>query len=215
MPAHGEAREPVLEVRALDRRFGDREVLSGLDLTLAAGERVAVTGRNGSGKTTLIRCITGTLAASRGSIHICSHTAGSLDARRRLGASLSQERSFYLRLTGRSNLLFFSRLRHDRERDAGRAVDEVIDELELSEIASQRASRCSTGMIQQLAFARALLGDPALLVLDEPTRSLDPKAVERLWGAIDRRPSIALLIATHRGDDVDRCGRRFALGERR
>jgi ABC-type multidrug transport system ATPase subunit len=215
MQAPGEAREPVLEVRGLDRRFGEREVLSRLNLSLEGGQRLAVTGRNGSGKTTLIRCITGTLAPSGGSIQVCSHQAGSLEACRRLGASLSQERSFYLRLTGRANLLFFSRLRHDRERDARQAVDAVIEELELSEIAARRASQCSTGMIQQLAFARALLGDPALLVLDEPTRSLDPSAVERLWGAVDRRPSVALLIATHRGDDVDRCGDRLALGGRR
>jgi ABC-type multidrug transport system ATPase subunit len=215
MQGRGAAHEPVLEVRALDRRFGEQEILRGLDLSLNAGERVAVTGPNGSGKTTLIRCITGTLAPSAGSIRICSQAAGSVQARRRLGASLSQERSFYLRLSGRANLHFFSRLHHDRERAARRAVDEVIEELELSEIAAQRTSRCSTGMIQQLAFARALLGGPALLVLDEPTRSLDPNAVGRLWGAIDRRPSIALLIATHRGDDVDRCGRRFALAGRR
>ena len=60
-------------------------------------------------------------------------------------------------------------------------------------------------MLQQLSFARALLGDPRLLVLDEPTRSLDADAVERLWAALDRRPDGAVLIATHRQDDLDRC----------
>jgi ABC-type multidrug transport system ATPase subunit len=202
----------VLEVAGLDRRFGEREVLRGLELRLWAGERLAVTGPNGSGKTTLLRCVSGTLTPSEGRVEVCGHAAGSLAARRRIGVSLSQERSFYLRLSGRNNLLFFARLRYRREREARLATEHLIDELELGTIAAERVDRCSTGMVQQLALARALLGSPALLVLDEPTRSLDPGAVERLWGAIDRRPEITLLIATHRSDDVDRCTERLDLG---
>ena len=202
----------MLEVTRLHRRFGEREVLRGLELRLWAGERLAVTGPNGSGKTTLLRCISGTLTPSGGRIEVCGHEAGSLAARRRIGVSLSQERSFYLRLSGRNNLLFFARLRHRRESDARRATEQLIEELELEMIAAERVDRCSTGMVQQLALARALLGSPALLVLDEPTRSLDPGAVERLWGAIDRRPGLTLLIATHRSDDVDRCTDRLDLG---
>jgi ABC-type multidrug transport system ATPase subunit len=204
--------ERVLEVTRLHRRFGEREVLRELELRLWAGERLAVTGPNGSGKTTLLRCISGTLTPSGGRIEVCGHEAGSLAARRRIGVSLSQERSFYLRLSGRNNLLFFARLRHRRESDARRATEQLIEELELETIAAERVDRCSTGMVQQLALARALLGSPALLVLDEPTRSLDPGAVERLWGAIDRRPGLTLLIATHRSDDVDRCTDRLDLG---
>jgi ABC-type multidrug transport system ATPase subunit len=202
----------VLEVRGFGRRFGEHEVIANLDFSVAAGERLAVTGPNGSGKTTLLRCISGTLAPSEGSVLICSHEASSLEARRRTGTSLSQERSFYLRLTGRANLLFFARLRHRRDREARRAVDAIVEALELAEIAAEITSRCSTGMIQQLAFGRALLGDPDLLVLDEPTRSLDFGAVARLWGAIERRPSIAALVATHRSEDIDRCHERIHLG---
>ena len=202
----------MLEVRGFGRRFGEHEVIANLDFWIAPGERLAVTGANGSGKTTLLRCISGTLAPSEGSVLIRSYDASSLEARRLTGISLSQERSFYLRLTGRDNLLFFARLRHKRERDARRAVDAIVEEMELAEIAAERTSRCSTGMIQQLAFGRALLGDPELLVLDEPTRSLDFGAVARLWAAIARRPSIAALIATHHSEDIDRCDRRIHLG---
>jgi ABC-type multidrug transport system ATPase subunit len=205
-------RERVLEVAGLDRRFGQREVLRDLHVRIGQGERLAVTGPNGSGKTTLLRCVSGTLMPSGGRVEVCGHVAGSVAARRRVGVSLSQERSFYLRLSGRNNLLFFARLRHRGEREARTATEALIDELELGTIAAERVDRCSTGMVQQLALARALLGSPALLVLDEPTRSLDPEAVERLWGAVDRRPGIALLIATHRSDDVDRCTERLDLG---
>jgi ABC-type multidrug transport system ATPase subunit len=205
-------RERVLEVVGLDRRFGERKVLRNLHLRLPAGERLAITGPNGSGKTTLLRCVSGTLTPSAGRVEVCGHAAGSVAARRRVGVSLSQERSFYLRLSGRNNLLFFARLRYRREREARKATEQLIDELEIGTIAAERVDRCSTGMVQQLALARALLGSPALLVLDEPTRSLDPGAVERLWGAVERRPEVALLIATHRSDDVGRCTGRHDLG---
>jgi ABC-type multidrug transport system ATPase subunit len=138
-------------------------------------------------------------------VTVGGHSAGSTPAKRLVGASLSQERSFYLRLSGRENLRLYARLRGGGRRAAARAVAALEEELELSEIASERADRCSTGMLQQLGFARALLGDPRLLLLDEPTRSLDDRAVERLWAAIERRPAVAALVATHRHDDIARC----------
>lgn len=201
----------VLSIRGLERRFGEHEVIRNLDLSLDPGERVALWGPNGSGKTTVLRCIAGTLAPSGGEVLIGPYAAGTLQARRLLGASLAQERSFYMRLTGAANLLFFAQLRWPRKREARRYVDEIVEELELSEIAAERVDRCSSGMAQQLALARALLGDPALLVLDEPTRSLDEEARERLWGAIERRGRLSVLLASHHEKDVDRCGKRIDL----
>lgn len=198
----------LVDVRGLVRRFGGREVIRGLDLKLRAGARTALVGPNGSGKTTLLRCIAGTLTPNSGEVRIDGERAGTLAARRLVGTSLSQERSFYLRLSGRTNLLFFARLRHTRARDARREVAELEEELELAEIASRRADACSTGMLQQLAFARALLGRPSVVLLDEPTRSLDEQATGHIWAALDRRPDIAVLIATHRDDDLDRCDSR-------
>ena len=115
-------------------------------------------------------------------------------------------------LSGRENLLFFARVRHRSKRVASAYVGELEQELELTEILEQRLDRCSTGMLQQLAFARALLARPSLLVLDEPTRSLDADARERLWGALGRRPLTAALVATHADSDTARCGRRVDLG---
>ena len=96
-------------------------------------------------------------------------------------------------------------------RQAIQRVAAIEEELELSAILAQRVDRCSTGMVQQLAFARALIGDPAVLLLDEPTRSLDTEAFERLWAAIDIRPNLTLVIATHREDDIQRCHQRLDL----
>jgi len=145
------------------------------------------------------------MAPSRGSVSIGGHQAGTVAARRMTGVSLSQERSFYLRLSARENLIFFAQLRGYGRSAAVKAVDELGEELGISEILPVRGDRCSTGMILQVAFARALLGAPALLLLDEPTRSLDTDAIERVWEAIGRRPGTALVLATHSEGDVERC----------
>jgi ABC-2 type transport system ATP-binding protein len=205
---HVVARGAILEVHSLARSFGDQNVLADLTLKVEAGDRIALFGPNGSGKTTFLRCVAGVLAPSRGRVEVRGNVAGSIAARRAIGVAFAQERSWYQRLTGRANLIFFAQLRTGSKRIAARAVDEVIGELELAEIASRRVDRCSTGMVQQLSFARALLGRPALLLLDEPTRSLDRDARARVWTALDRRSESAVLLATHLDEDLEHCGTR-------
>ena len=199
------ATRPVLTLSGLGRRFGSRDVVRSLDLRLEPGEKVALWGPNGSGKSTVLRCIAGTLLPSAGEVRICGHEAGSFPARLHIGASLAQERSFDMRLTGRANLLFFARLRFEDKREALRDVEAIEEELEIGAIAAERINRASSGMIQQIALARALLGDPTLVLLDEPTRSLDADARGRLWRALERRPQTSLVIATHLEEDVSRC----------
>lgn len=211
LPVSVRSVENVLTIDDVTRRFGERVVLSDLSLTVAAGERVALRGPNGVGKTTLLRCIAGTLEVSSGTIRVAGHAAGSLEARRAIGLSLSQERSFYMRLSGAENLRLLAGVRGLSRRAARAHVSELIDELGLAEIAAQRCDKCSSGQLQQLALARALLQEPALLLLDEPTRSLDADARERLWAAVDRRPGMAVLCATHVDEDVGRLGRKFSL----
>jgi ABC-2 type transport system ATP-binding protein len=207
--AHIRARNGlVLEIERLARSYGNHEVVRDLSLRVDPGERVAFWGPNGSGKTTALRCIAGTLTPTRGRITILDHEAGQLEARRLIGTSLSQERSFYLRLTGHANLVFFARLRTSSRRGAEAAVRALEEELELEDILAERVDRCSSGMVQQLAFARALLGEPPLILLDEPTRSLDRSARERIWAALESRSRSAVAIATHLDEDVERCGKR-------
>jgi len=201
----------VLLVRDLHRQFGHREVIGGLDLSLDPGGRIALWGPNGSGKSTILRCIAGSVGPTSGGAEIDGHPAGSLAARTLIGTSFSQERSFYLRLDGRRNLVFFAQLRGYPRREAERRVRSIADELQLEHILVERVDRCSSGMIQQLAFARALIGSPTLLLLDEPTRSLDEGASARLWTALDRRPRVAVLIATHRREDLEHCDSRVEL----
>lgn len=203
---------PLLAVSGLMRAFADRPVVGPLDFNVTAGERIALLGPNGAGKTTVLRCVAGTLVPTAGLVQVAGHVAGSPAAKHIVGGSLSQERSFYLRLSGRQNLMFFARLRHSSRRAAASQVRSLEQELEITEIAERRMDRCSTGMLQQISFARALLGSPRLLLLDEPTRSLDTDAVGRLWAAIERRPEVAVLIATHRQDDLKHCNGEIDLG---
>jgi ABC-type multidrug transport system ATPase subunit len=200
-----------LLIEGLGRRFGRREVVRDLHLSLEQGERLAICGPNGSGKTTILRCVAGTVAPTSGRIAVFGHPAGSRHARRIVGVSLSQERSFYLRLSGRENLLFAAGVRGISRPEATRRVAALEEELDLSAILAERVDRCSTGMVQQLAFARAIVGDPAIALLDEPTRSLDMDACDRLWKAIDARRHLTLLIATHRDEDIRHCHRRLDL----
>jgi ABC-type Na+ transport system ATPase subunit NatA len=195
----------ALCIEELGRRFRERDVIESLSLELRMGERVALRGPNGAGKTTVLRCVAGTVTPTRGYVSVAGFPAGGIEARRLIGACLSQERSFYLRLTGHVNLLTFARMRCDSEAQAVAQVQSLEHELEIAEFASKRAETYSSGMLHQLAFARALLGAPILLLLDEPTRSLDEGAAERLWQALDRRRHIAVLLTTHNRDDLAHC----------
>jgi len=201
---------PILTIRELARDFGQQRAFGPLTLEATAGARIALVGPNGSGKSSLLRCVAGLLSPTHGSVTVGGHDAQSIQARALTGISLAQERSFYRRLTGLQNLLMFAGLR-SAPAAARAAVAAAIDELGLATIAAQRVDRCSTGMTQQLALARALICAPKLLLLDEPTRSLDTEAVDRMWAALDRRPDVAVLVATHRAEDRQRCERTVDL----
>ena len=160
----------TLEIDALHHHFGQHVVLTDLNLHAKTGERIAIRGPNGSGKTTLLRCIAGTVIPTLGSIRIAGHEAGSLDARRVTGVSLSQERSFYMRLSGRENLLLFARLNGLGKGAAAKRVDETRRRARAPRADVPARGPLLFGQLQQLAFARALVGNPELVLLDEPTQ---------------------------------------------
>ena len=193
------------------RDFAGRRVLDGVSFALAAGERIAILGPNGSGKTTLLRCLAGALSPTAGTVRVGGGDPQRAETRTRLGAALGDQRSFYLRLSAHENLVLFARLKLRRWGVAAE-VEELERELDLAEMRDRAVARCSSGMVQRLALARALVGAPALLVLDEPTRSMDDAAKELAWQALERRPRLALALATHDPAEAGRCGARLELG---
>jgi len=176
--------------------------LRGVDLHVKTGEIFGLLGPNGAGKTTLVKILSCLVLPDRGRALI-----GGCDVRHenkvkpQLGLVHSDERSFYWRLSGRDNLRFFARLYDVPGRRIESRIDELLKKVNLVEAAPRRFSDYSSGMKQRLAIARALLHDPPILLMDEPTRSLDPSASLSLRALIrdelKGRDGKTILLATH------------------
>ncbi|WP_433549740.1 ABC transporter ATP-binding protein [Micromonospora zamorensis] len=194
----------MLAIRRAQRRFGRRVIFADLDLDVPVGARLFLGGSNGSGKTTLLRCLSGTLTLSAGQATVGGHPVGSLPARRLTGVCLAPEQGLYEKLSARENLALIARLRLPR-RAVASAVATMEQELDLTGYATLPMERCSAGMRARVSIARSLVAAPALLLLDEPGRSLDDRARLLLWEALDRRPELTCVIASHHADDRRRC----------
>src|SRR5579864_7460788 len=152
--------------------------LAGVSFSVEPGEAVALIGENGAGKSTLLRVLATLILPSRGQAEIsgCDVVSDGAGARKQLGYYTSGEEGFYGRLTGRENLRLFATMNNLMRREAVRRIDELAELLGMNEILDRQSRTYSTGMLQRLGLARSLLHAPAVLLLDEPTRSLDPVA---------------------------------------
>ncbi|MFI0793946.1 ATP-binding cassette domain-containing protein [Micromonospora rubida] len=200
----------MLRLDGAGRAFGRRLVFSGLDLEVPPGIRLLLTGGNGTGKTTLLRCLAGTLALSTGRATIAGWPAGSPAARLLVGVALAPEQTLSGRLSGHDNLMLVARMRLP-SRKATAAVAQVEEEFAIDEYARLPAQRCSAGMRARISVARALLGDPPVLLFDEPGRSLDAGTRALFWAALDRRPGLTCVLASHLDEDRARCDRTLAM----
>jgi heme exporter protein A len=176
----------VIRARGLERRFGEKRVLAGVDLDVEPGGFVLVTGPNGSGKTTLLRLVAGLLAPTSGELEVAAE-------RGRIGF-LAHEPLVYRELTALENLQLYARLyRVDPER-----IGMLLERFGLWEARGERAGEYSRGMLQRLALCRALLHAPDLLLLDEPYNALDADGTELLDRELEElRPGRTFLVATH------------------
>jgi ABC-2 type transport system ATP-binding protein len=171
------------------RHFGKpprRTVIHDVSLTVGCGELFALLGPNGAGKTTLLKMLATLTIPDSGSIWVdgVDTTRAPALAKQRIGLCTSEERSFYFRLTARGNLEFFGALAGLRGRALQRRIDEVVDMVDLGATLDRRFESYSSGMRQRLTVARALLADPDVLLLDEPTRAVDPIHAEAIRGLI-------------------------------
>jgi heme exporter protein A len=180
----------ALHVEGLARRYGEREALSGVTLTLEAGQTLVVFGPNGAGKTTLLRVLATLLRPHAGTVSVLGSILPeqSWAVRGRVGL-LGHEPLLYRELTARENLRFHARLYGVAD---GR-VDELLDAVAMTARGREPLRTLSRGMVQRVAVARAVLHDPELLLLDEPHSNLDPAAIELvspLIGSASRRTRV-------------------------
>jgi ABC-2 type transport system ATP-binding protein len=178
-------------------------VLADIWLTVPRGSLTGLLGPNGSGKTTLLRILAASILPDSGAVRIFGQdTAGaSVRIRQRIGFVLGDERSFFWRLTAVQNLRFFAALHNMDTRKAQSQIDKIAELLQLASELKKPFRDLSTGMRQRLALARALLHEPELLLIDEPTRGLDPGAAKRtrelIGQTLVKELGKTVLLATH------------------
>ncbi|MEX2528673.1 MAG: heme ABC exporter ATP-binding protein CcmA [Gemmatimonadota bacterium] len=195
----GSSHTQVLELHGVAHRFGRQWVLRGVDLSVAAGEVVALAGGNGAGKTTLLKVAASLLPPMRGSVRVCGidfHGDRASAVRERVGY-LGHSPALYEDLTARENLAFALRMHGLPAGDPD--LVRRLDEVGLAPHADVRVRRFSSGMRRRLALARTLLGGPALLLMDEPYASLDSHGVELVNQMVTRvvEEGGGVLMATH------------------
>ena len=196
----------LVEVRDVSRSFGRVVALDGVSLVVRGGEIHALLGPNGAGKTTLLRVLTGLVEADGGHVRVagCDPARSGRSLRARVGTVPSGDRTLYLRLSGLENLVFFGRLQGLRRRAATRRAHEVLEAVGLEEAARTPVGVYSHGMQKRLSVARALIVDPAVLLVDEATHDLDPEAAVTVRGLVrdlaDR--GTAIVWTTQRVDEI-------------
>jgi ABC-2 type transport system ATP-binding protein len=199
------ALEPTIEALDIEQRFGTKLVLDSVSFEVPPGAIHALLGPNGAGKTTLIRILSGLLVPLGGRVRILGAPAGtSRSTRRLIGLVPSGDRSFYLRISGLENLVFFARLHGLKRRDAFRRAREVLGDVGLEDAANKRVGFYSHGMQKRLSVARALLADPPVLLIDEATHDLDPDGARRVRDLISNAAArgAAVVWATQRLDEI-------------
>jgi ABC-2 type transport system ATP-binding protein len=211
--------QPLARLKELFRRPAKPPVraLEDVSFRVRPGEIFGIIGRNGAGKTTLAKVIATLVQPTSGAVTVNGFDSVRDDERVRaqVGLATAEERSFYWRLTVEQNLMFFARLYGLDDSRARRRIIELVGQFELKGLVTRRFGELSTGNKQRMAFARALLARPPVLLLDEPTRSLDPLAAARMRALVQTLaggdPPVTVLLTSHNLSEVAELCARVAV----
>jgi ABC-2 type transport system ATP-binding protein len=196
-------------------RSGDTVALHELSFSIGSGEVLVFLGPNGSGKTTALKLISTMLLPDCGTVSVAGFDTQrqAPEVRRHVGIAVATERSFFARLSARENLEFFSSLDEVPRRERAARIREVLHDTGLDEHADTLVMKFSSGMYQRLGIARALVKRPGVLLLDEPTRSLDPATTAHFWTTIRElaRQQVCILLASHNFAEAAAVGDRLLV----
>ena len=202
----------AIEIVGLTKSYGETAVLHGVDLSVPAGSVFALLGSNGAGKTTTVRILATLLAADGGSASVNGHDVATQAAQVRESISLTgQFAAVDEILTGRENLVLVAQLR--RVAEPGRVADDLLARFGLTEAGGRRAGTYSGGMKRRLDIAMSLIGDPAVLFLDEPTTGLDPQSRLEVWRTVQDLAGrgTTVLLTTQYLDEAEHLADRIAI----
>jgi len=211
-PVAGETGDaaPVIVARGLTKRFGAVVAVDHLDLTVRRAEVYGFLGPNGCGKSTTIRLLCGLLEASEGSVTVLGHELprAAEAVKRRIGY-MTQRFSLYEDLSVSENLHFFATVQGLSAAKARVRISELVERYDLGELRRRLAGTMSGGQRQRLALATAVLHEPELLLLDEPTSAVDPQSRRDFWDALFdlAQSGTTMLVSTHYMDEAERCHR--------
>jgi spermidine/putrescine transport system ATP-binding protein len=204
----------LLEVRAVAKRFGAREVLKSLSLDIVAGEFLTLLGESGSGKTTLLRLIAGFEHPTAGEIYMNGERLDALPPHKRRVNTVFQHYALFPHLTVRNNVAYGLRVKNTPVHEISGRVEEALRMVKMEEFADVRPSKLSGGQQQRVALARALVNRPQLLLLDEPLSALDAnlrKQMQSELKALQRGIGITFLFVTHDQEEAMALSDRIAL----
>lgn len=204
----------AVQAKDIQVTFGKQRVLRSVGLELRQGEILGILGPSGSGKTTLIRCILGMCRTDAGQVHVLGRHIPNLDVMDSIGY-MAQADSLYDDLTGLDNLVFFAMLSGMKRGEAKQKAVELFELVGMQADRTKRVVHYSGGMKRRLSLMAALIADPEVLILDEPTVGIDPVLREVFWDEFHRRKALghAVVVTTHVMDEAGRCDRLMLLRE--
>lgn len=210
----GDLQSLAVKAENVSVTFGRQRVLRSASLELARGEILGVLGPSGSGKTTLIRCILGMCRMDEGQVSILGRKIPNLDVMDSIGY-MAQADALYEDLSGMENLVFFARLSGVGRGEAKARAKELFGLVGMQADMGKRVVHYSGGMKRRLSLMAALIADPEVLILDEPTVGIDPVLREVFWEEFRRRKALgrAVIVTTHVMDEAGRCDRLMLLRE--
>ena len=194
-------KDKIIEVDKISKYFGEIKAVDQIDFYVKEGEILGFLGPNGSGKTTTVRLLNGVLFPEKGNIKVKGlSTIKDGNKIRKITGVLTESAALYESMSARENLEFFAHLYNINPREIPKRIDSLLEEFGLSKRQKNKVAEFSTGMKKKLSIARALIDDPEILFLDEPTTSLDPESARDLISYIkelNRERKLTIFVCTH------------------